>query len=947
MNIKHLGDHSEAPTEGLSPGAMYYNTTDKTSYIFDGSSWNKIATDGLDGSAGILDMRYGDGDEFTYDIEEINGTDGIIIQKKNIGIPEGAYVGYKIVAATPTDEELLVDDVYNSYEWNETSPDFGIKYFIQLNESHFTKIYDGNKFIYNPSTISFSCKSEQNNKEVYLIDNYYYQATFQYLSENNTLSHVYTENNSEYILCDASTINLPIEDVIDQIQLDSVQDIVSCQISLYSWSSLSQSYTLQASTMVYIDYAMTTDMAKLALNAYDITASIGSNKLLFNENGLSIYGDGLRIYNNTESINPIFYADDNGDLFLKGTIEAVGGSLGGWLINEDTIYHASYLTGLHSGNSLGDGADPIRFYSGKNGNNYTFSVSASGNLIANSAQITGEINALGGTIKNYMIVGDNDRGITIFGGTADLPSFIGTSTYSSGALGYGWKIASNGEAEFTNITARGKIASSVFEYNKISSIGGSMYITPTVHLSMMSQQIKKIDGAYQISWDYGSDFKNAGGRVWKEGDEIILEGIVTLNGLQYDITNTFGHIIRLPSDNSSLVTIEVQSFYKILADLSGGTFIAGSLFIFYGTKIEGSTELQKSGIYLTATDSAGPFIDVYDIRGEVATTPAVRMGRLSGITDPNFAGLKGYGLYSTNAYLTGELTLPNAGISNQTVIGYNGNSDNKYYDLDNENQQDAIRIWAGGNYPATDGAAAPFIVTQDGSLYAKKGIFEGTVKATDGYFSGVIKSAGIVLNQTPTSSHEHSHFFVAYKDKPENYDDYILNIDANGLSIWEGALRVYSDEAEDDAYSYSNDLTPLPYLFLQDSYDTAAKKFTGRLVTYNLHNFMLDANESGVNHSIAINDGIWFYNSTNAKATKELSEIDKKNIEVNNYTGLSQKKNGIILNNNFSIIADREILLNNNTTLKNPEAEVEFRIGELTIKEIQDTNNKTIGINII
>jgi hypothetical protein len=86
---------------------------------------------------------------------------------------------------------------------------------------------------------------------------------------------------------------------------------------------------------------------------------------------------------------------------------------------------------------------------------------------------------------------------------------------------------------------------------------------------------------------------------------------------------------------------------------------------------------------------------------------------------------------------------------------------------------------------------APFIVTQDGSLYATKGVFEGVVKATSGYFSGTIRSAGIIINDTLdiTSPRKgEDHFFVGYKEEPENYHDYILDINKNGLSIWEGAF---------------------------------------------------------------------------------------------------------------------------------------------------------------
>ena len=47
-------------------------------------------------------------------------------------------------------------------------------------------------------------------------------------------------------------------------------------------------------------------------------------------------------------------------------------------------------------------------------------------------------------------------------------------------------------ADFNNITARGKIRSSLFEYNKISSVGGSLYIAPTIYIEDYSFPVKDI-----------------------------------------------------------------------------------------------------------------------------------------------------------------------------------------------------------------------------------------------------------------------------------------------------------------------------------------------------------------------------------------------------------------------------------------------------------------------
>lgn len=54
-----------------------------------------------------------------------------------------------------------------------------------------------------------------------------------------------------------------------------------------------------------------------------------ANKLEFNEDGLTVYAKGLQIRNNANE--RVFYADDNGDLIITGTLNAVSGYFSGLL----------------------------------------------------------------------------------------------------------------------------------------------------------------------------------------------------------------------------------------------------------------------------------------------------------------------------------------------------------------------------------------------------------------------------------------------------------------------------------------------------------------------------------------------------------------------------------------------------------------------------------------
>ena len=114
---------------------------------------------------------------------------------------------------------------------------------------------------------------------------------------------------------------------------------------------------------------------------------------------------------------------------------------------------------------------------------------------------------------------------------------------------------------------------------------------------------------------------------------------------------------------------------------------------------------------------------------------------MGGVIDEYFGELTGYGLYGQNAYLTGKLYLPNGGITNED-LEYDGTKIEENEETITSPR--AIRIWAGSS--AAGRANAPFVVTQDGSLYASKGIFSGIIQATDSTFSGWLQTAGILID---------------------------------------------------------------------------------------------------------------------------------------------------------------------------------------------------------
>jgi hypothetical protein len=77
--INWLGSLSESPESPVLLAA-YYNTTDKISYVYDGSSWQILSQDGAAGTAGIQGEKgdKGDtGDTGPTGSAGANGTNGI------------------------------------------------------------------------------------------------------------------------------------------------------------------------------------------------------------------------------------------------------------------------------------------------------------------------------------------------------------------------------------------------------------------------------------------------------------------------------------------------------------------------------------------------------------------------------------------------------------------------------------------------------------------------------------------------------------------------------------------------------------------------------------------------------------------------------------------------------------------------------------------------------
>ena len=387
----------------------------------------------------------------------------------------------------------------------------------------------------------------------------------------------------------------------------------------------------------------------------------------------------------------------------------------------------------------------VAFWAGAKNSNYPdaiFSVGIDGAVTAKSLDlVNGTLSAAGAILDGSLLVKDPEQETYI---VIDSTQGISTSNYNSA---YGWKIDMNGDAYFSNINARGEIISAVFSYNSVNTMGGDLYLAPTYY--DYENTVKLFDGETSPQvFAIEIDKTTFNREIWSKGEAKLLSDFSTIITSASSLDNIKEYVnvkfnLLTIIDNSSVEYNNNEGrLYRVTDNEKYYFYIyynsTEKLNIVNKDKISNFSIALTTGcgINLTAGATLGPAIIITDIskNGQIIT----QLGRLGGVIDPYFGELTGYGLYGQNAYLTGKVYLPNAGITDENRVD---KDTNQYY---NSELESAVRIWAGTS--AEQREQAPFIVTQDGSLYATKGVFSGIIQATDSTFSGWLETAGILID---------------------------------------------------------------------------------------------------------------------------------------------------------------------------------------------------------
>ena len=504
-----------------------------------------------------------------------------------------------------------------------------------------------------------------------------------------------------------------------------------------------------------IRYGMNKDMASLSVKAGGIVAAMQDSRMVFDASGLTLQNGALQIVktiveNGESKIVPLLYADELGNLTLRGTIYAENGTFAGALeaatgsfAGELRAASGTFTGTLEaaSGTFAGDisaasgtiGGFSIengRLVSTNDGNPNIILDGANGNIEANNITL-----GTGATIKEYIKIGEqvelkrvdasNDSFIRVMNNASEilalkangtmkigdgnntiiLSGVDGSITSQSYEDGLGWKI-SNTNSIFNDVTVKGSIRASVLEYGETQAIGGALLVRPSTRILSASVS----GGDTTLVLEEIRDFK--------VGDYCRIDSQTATS-----IGHTYYSIISVDTNNKKIV---------VSGDASGAV---GKPIVNFGQdednigiSINGSTDESFSTPQSISVFEFNPVNKII--------TPRVVLGKL-----PNEEGIYGYaagsyGLYAENVLLKGSLVTQAktedrgfmySGIST-AYSGANAPKSTKLTTKIPNHTASEILLWAGAEKDDQASIeASKFFVDRNGNMYAGSGYFEGTI----------------------------------------------------------------------------------------------------------------------------------------------------------------------------------------------------------------------------
>lgn len=212
---------------------------------------------------------------------------------------------------------------------------------------------------------------------------------------------------------------------------------------------------------------------------------------------------------------------------------------------------------------------------------------------------------------------------------------IVSPSFASGFSGHGYRLAKDGNGDYLLEVDRMLVRKdfSVYELivNQIRATNGSLWVSDSI----------KITGATVSGSNFVCSIDTDGGTIYTP---FAINDIVRCQ--RFNGQSMKYYTARVTAVTSSTFTI---------TKLEGASNPASGDEL---VRIGNTTNANRQGaLYLTASDSGAPFLDVVDgvNSASLANKTKVRLGKLDGIVDPDFGALSGYGLFAQNGFFKGRL----------------------------------------------------------------------------------------------------------------------------------------------------------------------------------------------------------------------------------------------------------------------------------------------------
>ncbi|GEM_PF-1049089 len=371
---------------------------------------------------------------------------------------------------------------------------------------------------------------------------------------------------------------------------------------------------------------------------------------------------------------------------------------------------------------------------------------------------------------------------------------ISSQAFVSGFAGLGYRLAKdsggNTLLELDRLMVRKDFSVYELIVSQIRATNGSIWVSDST----------KIESVTKSGTNYVCKIDTDGDTIWvpfKVGDIVRCQRFNGKSSKYYTAKVT---AIDTVSKTFSLTVIEGSSFPEPKDDI---------------VRIGSETDANRRGaVYITASDSGAPFIDVIDgvTNASLAGKTKVRLGKLDGIVDPSLGQLYGYGLYANAAYIKGKFivevgsnvytktendgkvsTAKSEAISASAIDAQNKANQAQANAIASANQfsLDAVKaITIGGRNLVRDSRMRNWVMYGSPS--------NGSVTVTDEYPTSIVRIAKASTNASFGASNKTTDVFRVEQGK-----EYTLSFDvrSNGLTTLNYSYLMRLDGVNHDVFN--------------------------------------------------------------------------------------------------------------------------------------------------